>query len=95
MVDLSDLNTKSLSHNPNTDFIPIIMTNAGCCHVLLATVLQYQRFQGALAGPCFWYHRGAAIAALNRELSQQNTEITDTMIYTVGMLLYLEVGNER
>ncbi len=57
----------------------------------MATLLQYQRFQGARGGACFWYHRGATITALNQELSSQDAQITDTMFFTVVMLLYVEV----
>jgi hypothetical protein len=89
--DLEDLNNKSLSKNPNTDFIPIALSNGACFHVLMATLLQYQRFQGAQGGACFWYHRGAAITALNQELASEDAQITDTMFFTVVMLLYVEV----
>jgi hypothetical protein len=57
----------------------------------MATLLQFQRFQGAPGGACFWYHRGAAITALNQELQNQDAKITDTMFFTVVMLLYVEV----
>lgn len=68
-----------------------MLGNVACFHVLMATLLQYQRFQGAQGGACFWYHRGAAITALNEELSIQHAHITDTMFLTVCMLLYVEV----
>lgn len=57
----------------------------------MATLLQVQRFQGRPGGACFWYHRGSAIAALNKALSSENGQITDVMFCTVGMLAYLEV----
>ncbi|KIW11763.1 hypothetical protein PV08_09035 [Exophiala spinifera] len=56
----------------------------------MATVLQVQRLQGRPGGDCFWYHRGGAIAALNKDLSDSKPQVTDAMFCAVGMLAYIE-----
>ncbi|KAK5045751.1 hypothetical protein LTR84_008843 [Exophiala bonariae] len=90
-TDLNDLNNKNLAKNPNRDFIPIALSSAACFHVLMATVLQVQRAQGRPADNCFWYHRGGAIASLNKDLLGAESLITDAMFCAVGMLAYVEV----
>ena len=92
-ADLKHLDNANIPRNPSRDFIQVALGNAACFHVLMATVLQVQRFQGRPGGPCFWYHRGGAIAALNNDLSHRNLHITDEMIYTTGMLAFLDVGH--
>lgn len=39
----------------------------------------------------FWFHRGKAMAILNKNLSTLEHGITDAMIYTVSMLAYTDV----
>jgi len=90
-TDLNDLNNKNVAQNPNRDFIPIALSSAACFHVLMATVLQVQRFQGRPASDYFWYHRGGAIASLNKDLLGAQSQITDAMFCAVGMLAYIEV----
>ncbi|KAN0091817.1 hypothetical protein V8E51_017664 [Hyaloscypha variabilis] len=87
---LDEFDNKSVSQDPKRNFISIALRDGACFHTLMATLLQFQRFQGRPDGACFWYHRGGAIAALNQKLLNQHAQITDTMFFAVGMLLYVE-----
>jgi hypothetical protein len=89
---LSDLNNKDIARNSERDFAIVALRDTPSFLMLLTTMIQIQFYQGGLNADRFWHYRSTAISKLNDCLSDTSDNITDEMIFTVGMLAYVDVS---
>jgi hypothetical protein len=89
---MKELDNNTLTVDPESDFVPIALSDAACFEMTMATVAQVQERRNKQTGSKeFWLHRGRALSLLNKSLSELDHGITDAIICTVGMLAYTDV----
>lgn len=90
-LDMTELNTQGAINKYEREFLNIALGNSACFLMLMTTLVQFQQSQGVSCDRQFWAYRGAAMAALNTQLSDGSSSM-DQLICTISMLAYIDVS---
>ncbi|KAK5049008.1 hypothetical protein LTR84_005430 [Exophiala bonariae] len=88
-LDMTELNTQGAINKYEREFLNIALNNSACFLMLMTTLVQFRQSQGVSCDKQFWSYRGAAISALNAQLSDAGSSM-DQLICTISMLAYID-----